>query len=87
MSDFIHAREHLDEGVRVRVDCDHQCNIMVMDDTNFASYRRGDKFSYFGGFYKRLPGVVSVPHTGWWNTVIDLGGGRANIKYSITYVG
>lgn len=87
MSDFIHAREHLDAGATVRVDCDHQCNVLVMDDANFAAYRRGGQYRYHGGFFERLPALVGVPHSGFWNTVIDLAGGRANIGYNIQYVG
>lgn len=86
MADFIHAREHLRGGTVVRVDCDHQCNVLVMDDQNFTAFRRRGRYQYFGGFYKRLPALVEVPHSGWWNTVIDLGGGRANIRHEITYV-
>ncbi|PQM26381.1 DUF1883 domain-containing protein [Sphingopyxis lindanitolerans] len=82
----IHAREWLDAGNRVRVDCDHQCNVLVMDDHNYSLYRRGQSFRHFGGFFKRLPAVVSVPNGGNWNTVIDLGGGRANIRYAINYL-
>lgn len=87
MSDYIHDREHLDAGSGVRVYCDHQCNVLVMDDHNYAAYRRGGRYEYFGGFFDRLPTVVGVPRTGFWNTVIDLGGGRANIRYEISYVG
>lgn len=82
----IHTREWLGSGARVRVDCDHQCNVMVMDDPNYARYRRGEEFRYHGGFYKRLPALVAVPASNHWNTVIDLGGGAANIRYSISYI-
>lgn len=85
--DFIHAREYLDEGQSVRVDCDHQCNVMLTDDANFSIYRRGGSFHYFGGFYKYFPVVLTPPHAGYWNVTIDLGGGQANIRYSITVVG
>lgn len=86
MSNFIHAREYLDDGDVVIVDCDHQCNVRVMDDANFGSYRRGGQHRFFGGFYERLPARISVPHGGEWNVVIDLGGRRANIRYSINYL-
>jgi hypothetical protein len=86
MSDFIHAREYLDANDVVIVNCDHQCNVLIMDDMNFNHYRHGDRFQYHGGFYKMLPARVVVPSSGHWNTVIDLAGGRANIRYDIGYL-
>ncbi|RWM96196.1 MAG: DUF1883 domain-containing protein [Mesorhizobium sp.] len=86
MSDFIHAREYLGAGDTVVVECSHQCNVLVMDDANFQNYRSRRQYRYHGGFYKRLPASISVPHSGHWNTVIDLGGGHAQIRYSIRYL-
>jgi hypothetical protein len=84
--DFIHAEEHLDDGDVVVVDCDHQCNVMLMDDANFGRYRRGAGFDYYGGHYEYLPARIGVPHSGHWHTVIDLGGRSANIRYNISYL-
>lgn len=86
MSDFIHAREYLHAGDVVIVSCSHQCNVRVMDDSNFSSFRSGGQHRYYGGFYERLPARIAVPHDGEWNTTIDLGGGNANIRYSINYI-
>ena len=86
MSNFIHAREYLHDGDTVVVHCSHQCNVLVMDDSNFSSYRSGGGHHHYGGFYKRLPAYTSVPSSGYWNVTIDLGGGNANIRYSINYV-
>lgn len=86
MGNFIHAREYLDSGDVVVVECDHQCNVLVMDDVNFENYRRGGQFRYHGGFYKYLPARIGVPHSGHWNTVIDLGGGSAQIRYNVGYI-
>jgi hypothetical protein len=83
----VHAREHLGAGATVRVNCDHQCNVLVMDDQNYARYRRGDGYRAHGGFYRKLPVGIKVPHGGYWNTVIDLGGGQARIRHSIHYIG
>ncbi len=82
----IHAREHLAEGTAVRVDCDHQCNVLVMDDHNYQRYRRGDRYSHYGGFYRQLPAVIRVPSADNWNVVLDLGGGQARIRYDISYI-
>jgi len=86
MSNFIHAREYLEAGSVVIVECSHQCNVRVMDDTNFSSYRSGGRHSYHGGFYTHLPVRISVPRSGWWNTTIDLAGGSASIRYNISYL-
>lgn len=83
---FIHAREYLNQGDVVVVNCDHQCNILLTDDLNFSSYRNGRRFNHYGGFYRMLPARIVVPHSGYWNTTIDLGGGRANIRYNIQYM-
>lgn len=83
---FIHRREHLDAGDVVVVDCSHQCNVRVMDDTQFRSFRSGGRHTYHGGFYQMLPARITVPHSGMWNVTIDLGGGRANIRYNIQFV-
>ena len=86
MSNFIHAREYLDEGDVVIVQCSHQCNVRLMDDTNYRNFQSGNRHRYYGGHYKMLPARVSVPHDGYWNVIIDLGGGRANIRYNISYI-
>ena len=81
--DFIHSREFLNAGDTVILDCDTQCNFMVMSDSDFSSYRRGASHHYYGGFRTHFPTSIPVPHAGHWNIVIDLGGGRANIRYGL----
>jgi len=83
---FIHAREYLEQGDAVRVDCDTQCNVRLTDDFNFSSFRSGAAHRYYGGFYRRLPAVIAPPHSGYWNITIDLGGGSASIRYSIKVI-
>lgn len=84
--DFIHAQEHLNDGDVVRLDCDTQCNFRLMTDSNFSSYRRGGRHEYYGVFFTHFPATITVPHSGHWNIVIDLGGGRANIRYNLSYL-
>lgn len=84
---FIHSREFFHQGDVVVVDCSHQSNIMLTDDHHFQKYRRGGGgFEYYGGHYKTFPARIPVPRTGHWNVTIDLGGGTANIRYSINVV-
>jgi Domain of unknown function (DUF1883) len=83
---FIHARELLNGDQFIRVTCDTQCNVQMMDDINFAAYQRGDSYRYQGGFFKKFPAVLVPPYPGNWNVTLDLGGAGAHIRYSITVV-
>jgi hypothetical protein len=83
---FLHKREWLDEGDVVVVNCDHQCNVRLTDDSNFSAFRSGRAHRCYGGFYRMLPARIVVPNSGFWNVTIDLGGGRANIRANISYL-
>ena len=83
---FIHGREHLETGDVVVVISSHECNVLVTTDNEFEKYKSGQPFSYYGGHYKMFPTRIAVPHTGYWNVTLVLGGGAANISYSIRYI-
>lgn len=83
---FLHKRMHLNKGDIVVVDCSHQCNVMILNDGNFCNYRKGKRFECHGGFYKMLPARIAVPHSGDWNVVLDLGGGSASVRHSISVI-
>lgn len=85
MAHFVHAREKLLKGDIVIVQCSHQCNVLVMDDQNFAAYRQRQKCTFYGGHFTHFPAKVAVPSDGHWNTVIDLGGREAAIQHTINY--
>lgn len=80
---FVHSREYLSEGDVVVVECTHQCNVRLTDDSNFSKFKSGAAHRHYGGFYKMLPARIVVPYTGDWNITIDLGGGSARYRYSI----
>jgi hypothetical protein len=82
--EFIHAREYLASNQHVRVDCDTECNVMLTDDNNFSRFKRGESYTYYGGFFKKFPAILKPPHAGSWNITLDLGGATASIRYSIT---
>jgi hypothetical protein len=84
--DFIHSWDYYDEGDIVVLNCDTQCNFTIMDDSNFSSYRHGGRHSYYGGHFKYFPARIVVPSSGYWNVVIDLGGGSASIRYSLSSI-
>ncbi|MFY2980191.1 DUF1883 domain-containing protein, partial [Klebsiella pneumoniae] len=46
---FLHTRMHLNAGDTVVVDCSHQCNVLLMTDSNFNNYRSRRGFQHHGG--------------------------------------
>jgi hypothetical protein len=82
---FAHMGEHLDAGDVAVVQCSHQCNVLLMDDVNFQRFRRGERHTYHGGFYKHFPAQIRAPSSGHWNIVLHLGGASATIRHSITF--
>lgn len=80
---YLHTREYLHQGDMVVVDCSHRCNVRLMSDADFSSYRQGGRHQYYGGYYERLPARIAVPQDGYWNVTLDLGGGSASIRHSI----
>jgi hypothetical protein len=82
---FLHWEVDAVDGTVVRVELDAQANVMLMDSSNFSSYRSGRQFRYFGGHAKRSPVVLSAPHAGHWHVVVDMGGygGRVNASVSV----
>jgi hypothetical protein len=82
---FLHWEVDAVEGTIVRVDLDAQANVMLLDDSNFSSYRHGCRFHYFGGLAKRTPVTLVPPYPGRWHVVVDLGGrvGRVNASVSV----
>ena len=83
---FLHSKERLQSGDIVVVNCSHRCNIMLLDDYNFRNYKSGSQFKYFGGHYKMFPARIAAPASGNWNIVLDLGGGSATIRHSISII-
>ena len=84
---FIHAREYLNDGDAIKVDCDTQCNVMLTTDAEFQAFKDGRGCTYRGGFYRRFPIITAPPHNGYWNITLDVGEGyEASIKYSIVVI-
>ncbi len=80
--DFLHKRVWADAGAVIVVGLGSQANVKVMDDSNFSSYRRGGRHSFYGHLAKHSPARVPVPHAGHWNVVVDLGGHAGRVSVS-----
>ncbi len=83
---FIHSRRYLNLGEIVQLDCDTQCNFMLLRDTDYAAYQRVEPFHYHGGTFKHFPAQIPAPSTGYWNIVVDLAGASGEIHYNVTIV-
>jgi hypothetical protein len=68
---FVHQREHLNEDDIVVIECSQRCNIRLMNDANFRSFKNGGRHTYHGGHFERFPAKITVPSTGFWNITID----------------
>jgi hypothetical protein len=71
---FVHQREHLNEDDMVVIECSQLCNIRLMSDANFRSFKNGGRHTYHGGAFDRFPAKITVPSTGFWNITIDTSG-------------
>jgi hypothetical protein len=74
---FIHQREHLNEDDIVVIQCSQTCNIRLMSDANFRSFKNGGRHSYHGGAFDTFPARITAPSTGFWNITIDTVTSRA----------
>lgn len=85
---FLHSDlGNLNDNQVVQVTLDRAANVLLMDSTNFSSYRQGGSFRYFGGQAVRSPVRLPVPHSGHWHVAIDLGGGGGSIRSDVRVLG
>jgi hypothetical protein len=83
---FLHAEFWMNPEDHVLVSLDAQANVMLLDDTNFESYKKGRSFEYVGGWAIRSPIRLSPPRKGHWNVVIDLGYGAGHVSAKVRLV-
>ena len=68
---FIHQREQLEEDDLVVITCSQPCNIRLMSDANFRSFKNRGRHSYHGGAFVSFPARIRVPSDGYWNITLD----------------
>lgn len=82
MSQFIHS----DLGSRSRGDVveitlsGSAANVMLMDTSNFNSYKSGRTFRYTGGLARQSPVRLQVPSSGRWHAIVDMRGLRGTVR-------
>jgi hypothetical protein len=83
---FLHAESHPSRGDVAIVELDSQANVMLMDDFNLSSYRRGESFRYHGGLAKKSPVRLAAPSSGHWNVIVDTGGFGGSVRAGIRFI-
>ena len=84
---FIHKNlDHVNKGSLIKVSLSNQANVLLLDNSNYQKYRRGEKHRYYGGWFKTTPACITIPASGHWHLVLNLGGRRGTIRYSISVV-
>ena len=86
MSDHLCKRLFLQDGDVVEVDSDTQANVLLMDDSDYANYKSGRSYHYYGGFFTDFPARLAPPRSGYWNVVLNLGGGHATVRHSMRVI-
>ena len=67
---FQHWTLNLDTGDTVALTIDRQCDVFLVDDSNFSSFRSGRGFRYSGGAQKLKSVRITAPHSGHWHLVL-----------------
>lgn len=83
---FLHYDLNLNARDAIEVTLDKQANVRLLDDSNFAKYKKGLKHKYFGGKSTKSPTHLKPPHAGRWHVVIDLGGYAGTVNASVRKV-
>jgi hypothetical protein len=58
-------------------------NVLLLDSSNFQSYRSGRRYSYHGGHVARSPYRLAIPRSERWHVVVDTGGYPGRVSASV----
>ena len=77
---FLHSEFQLGSVDLVEVTLDAPANAFLVDEENFINYKNGKPYRYHGGHAETTPVRLSVPHSGKWYLVVDLGGFAGRVR-------
>jgi hypothetical protein len=60
-----------------------EANVLLLDDGNFAQYKRGGRYQFHGGHFTSSPAHITVPSTQRWHVVVDLGGAAGSVRAAV----
>lgn len=86
--DFIHYDlGYLRAGQVVQVTLSLAAYVRLLDPSNFAKYRSGQAYQFYGSYMNRSPARVQVPSAGQWHLAVDLGGAQGTLTSSVSVLG
>lgn len=83
MMEYIHKRKYIEFGKTVTIEVNIQANVLLMEDDDFNRFRTNRRHNHYGGLTRLTPYRINVPHSGYWNIVIDLDGFDGPVSHSI----
>lgn len=69
-------------GEIVEVTLSNPSNVRLMDDHNFANYKKGVKHIYTGGVVRHSPVRLEIPTVGHWHVAVDTQGLQSSGSFS-----
>lgn len=61
-------------------------NVRLLDNSNYARYRRGKDHRYHGGLARQSPVRMAIPSSGSWHVVVDMQGLRGTTRSSVRVI-
>lgn len=71
------------KGAVAVVTLDKQANVRLMTASNYRALKAGRRFSFHGGRATKSPVRLSIPNSGHWFVVVDLGGLAGRVRASV----
>jgi hypothetical protein len=70
-------------GETVEVQLSAAANVLLLDSSNYLSFRADRRHNYYGGLAKRTPVRLQIPRNGHWYLVIHMAGLRGSVRHSM----
>lgn len=71
-------------GEIVEVTLTNPSNVRLMDDLNFANYKKGVKHIYTGGVVRQTSVRLQIPTLGHWHLAVDTQGLQSSGSFGAT---
>jgi hypothetical protein len=81
---FLHYEVELETKDKVQVTLDHAANVLLLDTSNYTCYKAGKDCTFYGGYAKQSPVIITPPYRGHWHVVIDLDGHGGSVRAAVT---